>query len=167
SAVQAAKRLRSGSAGKPARAGAERKMQESRAISGSPMLKALIIATVLLATLAVAQRSQQLPQPRQPSQWCPVGCASGPAWLGDSTLMAWYRWFYAPRTGGAYDSHHRTAGIAGRTRPRRGGRVAAGGAWAAGANAAHWHAFALLRERFSIKGPPFGVPSGAAEIGLD
>src|SRR5262245_46052215 len=31
---------------------------------------------------------------------------------------------YAPRTGGAYDSHHRTAGIAGRTR-RRGGGVAA------------------------------------------
>src|SRR5262249_26101892 len=38
--------------------------------------------------------------------------------------------FYAPRTGGAYDSHHRTAGIAGRTR-RRGGRVAARGARAA------------------------------------
>jgi hypothetical protein len=30
---------------------------------------------------------------------------------------------YAPRTGGAHDGHHRTAGIAGRTR-RRGGRVA-------------------------------------------
>src|SRR5262244_4051192 len=44
--------------------------------------------------------------------------------------MAWYRWLYAPRTGGAYDSHHRTAGIAGRTR-RRGGRVAARGARAA------------------------------------
>src|SRR6516164_2651520 len=38
---------------------------------------------------------------------------------------------YAPRTGGAYDSRHRTAGIAGRTR-RRGGRVAARGARAAG-----------------------------------
>ena len=38
---------------------------------------------------------------------------------------------YAPRAGGAYDSHHRTAGIAGRTR-RRGGRcVAARGARAA------------------------------------
>jgi hypothetical protein len=35
------------------------------------------------------------------------------------TLVAWYR-CYAPRAGGAYDSHHRTAGIAGRTR-RRGG----------------------------------------------
>src|SRR5262249_11981652 len=48
----------------------------------------------------------------------------------DSTLAACYRSLYAPRTGGAYDSHHRTAGIAGRTR-RRGGRVAARGARAA------------------------------------
>jgi len=38
--------------------------------------------------------------------------------------VAWYRSAYAPRTGGAYDSHHRTAGIAGRIR-LRGGRVAA------------------------------------------
>src|SRR5262249_21961846 len=45
----------------------------------------------------------------------------------DCTLTAWYRFLYAPRAGGAYDSHHRTAGIAGRTR-RRGGRVAACGA---------------------------------------
>src|SRR5262245_61684215 len=44
----------------------------------------------------------------------------------DSTLVAWYRSLYAPRTGGAYDSHHRTAGIAGRTRRR--GRVAVRGA---------------------------------------
>src|SRR5215813_8224096 len=42
----------------------------------------------------------------------------------DSTLVAWYPSLYAPRTGGAYDSHHRTAGIAGRTR-RRGGGLAA------------------------------------------
>ena len=42
------------------------------------ILKTLIIATVLLPTLAIAQRSQQLPQPRQPGQWCPVGwMASG------------------------------------------------------------------------------------------
>jgi hypothetical protein len=34
------------------------------------MLKTLIIATVLLPTLALAQRSQQ-PQLRQPGQWCP------------------------------------------------------------------------------------------------
>src|SRR5262249_36731335 len=41
----------------------------------------------------------------------------------DSTLVAWYRSLYAPRAGGAYDSHHRTTGIAGRT--RRGGRCVA------------------------------------------
>src|SRR5262249_28815525 len=42
------------------------------------MLKTLIIATVLLPTLALGQRSQQLPQPRQPDQCCPVGwMASG------------------------------------------------------------------------------------------
>ena len=49
----------------------------------------------------------------------------------DSTLVAWYRSIYAPRTGGAYDSHHRTAGIAGCTR-RRGGGVAARGARSSG-----------------------------------
>src|SRR5262245_37293492 len=38
----------------------------------------------------------------------------------DCTLVAWYRSIYAPRTGGAYDSHHGTAGIAGCTRRRRG-----------------------------------------------
>src|SRR5262249_26492392 len=47
--------------------------------------------------------------------------APGPAWLGDSTLVARYRSLYAPRTGGAYDSHHRTAGIAGHSRRRGGG----------------------------------------------
>src|SRR6516162_9493662 len=52
----------------------------------------------------------------------------------DCTIVAWYRSLYAPRTGGAYDSHHRTAGIAGRTR-RRGGGVAARGARAAGGDA--------------------------------
>src|SRR5262245_21485606 len=52
----------------------------------------------------------------------------------DSTLAAWYSCFYAPRTGGAYDSHHRTAEVAGRTR-RRGGRVAARGARAAASSA--------------------------------
>ena len=39
----------------------------------------------------------------------------------DGTLVAWYRCLYAPRTG--YDSHHGTAGLAGRTRGR--GRLAA------------------------------------------
>src|SRR5262249_9242586 len=47
----------------------------------------------------------------------------------DCTPVAWYRCVYAPRTGGAHDSHHRTPGIAGRT--RRGGRVAVRGARAA------------------------------------
>src|SRR5215471_7843848 len=45
--------------------------------------------------------------------------------------------FNAPRAGGAYDSHHRTAGIAGRTR-RRGCRVAARGTRAAGGDAGRW-----------------------------
>jgi hypothetical protein len=36
------------------------------------VLKVLIIATVLLPRLAIAQQSQ-LPQPSQPGQWCPVG----------------------------------------------------------------------------------------------
>jgi hypothetical protein len=41
------------------------------------MLKTLIIATVLLPKLAIAQQSQQLPQPKQPGR-CPVGwMASG------------------------------------------------------------------------------------------
>src|SRR5262249_30611191 len=53
--------------------------------------------------------------------------APGAAAVRDSTLAAWYPSFHAPRTGGAYDSHHRTAGIAGRAR-RRCGRVAAHGA---------------------------------------
>src|SRR6516225_9253350 len=44
----------------------------------------------------------------------------------DSTLAACYRSRYAPRAGGAYDSHHRTAGIAGRTRRRDDGMAARG-----------------------------------------
>src|SRR5262245_22737873 len=43
---------------------------------------------------------------------------------------------YAPRAGGAHDSHHRTAGIAGRTR-RRGCHMAARGARAAAEGADH------------------------------
>src|SRR5262249_24916691 len=49
--------------------------------------------------------------------------------------MAWYLCLYALRAGGAYDSHHRTAGIAGCTR-RRGGGLAARGARAAAGEAA-------------------------------
>jgi len=42
------------------------------------VLKTLIIATMLLPRLAITQQSQQLPQPREPGQWCPVGwMASG------------------------------------------------------------------------------------------
>src|SRR6516165_12280529 len=52
-----------------------------------------------------------------------AGCRA----VRDSTLVAWYPSFYAPRTGGAYDGHHRTAGIAGRTR-RYGGSMADRGA---------------------------------------
>src|SRR5215831_1955440 len=52
----------------------------------------------------------------------------------DCTPMAWYPSLYAPRTGGAYDSRHRTAGIAGRAR-RGGCSVAARGARAAGGDA--------------------------------
>src|SRR6516164_3543331 len=43
----------------------------------------------------------------------------------DCTLVTWYYFVYAPRAGGAYDSHHRTAGIAGRTR-RHGGSFGLG-----------------------------------------
>src|SRR5262249_15375974 len=52
----------------------------------------------------------------------------------DSTLVAWYRFLYAPRTGGAYDSHHRTAGIVDGAR-RHSGSVAARGAGAAAGGA--------------------------------
>src|SRR5262245_58926874 len=49
----------------------------------------------------------------------------------DGTLVSCYRSRFAPRAGGAYGWHHRTTGMAGCTR-RRGGRVAARGAGAAG-----------------------------------
>src|SRR5262249_30900211 len=56
-----------------------------------------------------------------------AGCRA----VRDSTLVAWYRFVYAPRAGGADDSHHPAGGIAGPTpRPRsvaaRGARTAAG-----------------------------------------
>src|SRR5215468_6218286 len=64
--------------------------------------------------------------------WAPVNGQQRPALLErkDGTLVTWYYCLYAPRTGGAYDGHHRTAGVAGRTR-RRGRRLAASGARAA------------------------------------
>src|SRR5262249_59390226 len=49
----------------------------------------------------------------------------------DSMLAAWYPSLYAPRTGGAYDSHHRTARIAGCVRQRGSGVAARGGRAAA------------------------------------
>ena len=52
----------------------------------------------------------------------------------DCTPMAWYPFLYAHRAGGAHDSHHRTARVAGRTR-RRGGGVAARGARATAGDA--------------------------------
>src|SRR6516225_9342565 len=77
------------------------------------------------------------------SSLCPACAPSAPgARCWDSALVAWYHSLYAPRTGGAYDSHHGTAGIARCTR-RRGGRVAARGARAAAGQAAYhrvsWH----------------------------
>src|SRR5262249_59171374 len=52
----------------------------------------------------------------------------------DCTIVAWYRSLYAPHAGGAYDSHHRTTGIADRTR-RRGSGLAARRARAAAGDA--------------------------------
>jgi hypothetical protein len=60
--------------------------------------------------------------------------------------VAWYRSIYAPRTGGAYDSHPRTAGIAGRTR-RRGCCVATRGARATGDDAGRSEAKEGLMEK--------------------
>src|SRR5215831_18570522 len=54
----------------------------------------------------------------------------------DCTPIACYRSIDAPRTGGAYDSHLRTAGIVGRTR-RRGSSVAARGVGPAAEGADH------------------------------
>src|SRR5215472_6465163 len=67
----------------------------------------------------------------------------------DSTLAACYRALYAPRTGGAYDSHHRMEGIAGRAR-RRGGGTAARGACAA-ARARAVQSACLCRTRKTIR----------------
>src|SRR6516162_8447322 len=80
----------------------------------------------------------------------------------DSTLVAWYRSIYAPRTGGAYDSHPRTAGIAGRTR-RRGCCVATRGARATGDDAGRSEAKEGLMEkgfaeRFARSGLLHGIP---------
>ena len=65
---------------------------------------------------------------RQPGDYRRAGCAplpGGPPAPGARAVRTARSWrgivaFTHPRTGGAHDSHHRTAGIAGRTR-RRGG----------------------------------------------
>src|SRR5262249_35115830 len=81
-----------------------------------------------------------------------AGCRA----VRDSTLVAWYRSIYAPRTGGAHDSHHRTAGIAGRTRRRGGGVAARGKRVAARAHAAgrrtDWPSYGWLDLRNRLKG---------------
>src|SRR5262249_41286609 len=71
----------------------------------------------------------------------------------DCTPMAWYLSPYAPRTGGAYDSHHRTAGIA--CRARRRGRVAARGARAAADDTCGWISQWLIRLGICICGRCF------------
>src|SRR5262245_62600967 len=72
----------------------------------------------------------------------------------DSTLVAWYRSFYAPRAGGAHDSHHRTTKILGHPR-RRGGRVAARGEGAAAGDASdRTEALARSRRRATMAVPP-------------
>src|SRR5262249_16849235 len=79
------------------------------------ILRLLPLALILSLTAPEREaddRAEQPPAPVEREDW---------------TLVAWYRSIYAPRAGGAYDSHHRTAGIAGRTR-RHGGCVAACGA---------------------------------------
>ena len=66
---------------------------------------------------------------------------------------------YAPRTGGAYDSHHRTAGIAGCTR-RRGCRRAARGARAAErSHATHQRAQRVNGRGLSIPSSQCGIPA--------
>src|SRR5262249_32272503 len=89
--------------------------------------------------------------------------ATGCRAVRDSTLVAWYRCLDAPRTGGAYDSHHRTAGIAGRTR-RRGGRVAARGARAAADPSHYWHLVAALRDDSSAEHPGFSARNAESRL---
>src|SRR6516164_4291144 len=80
----------------------------------------------------------------------------------DRALVAWYLSLYAPRAGGAYDSHHRTAEIAGRTR-RRGGCVAAHSTRAAGgASAADRSAHEPEPGQSGCTCPGFCVHAGTA-----
>src|SRR5215471_14606852 len=82
--------------------------------------------------------THRLTAPRRSEAGTPkcLGCAPpAPGCRAVRTARSWRGIvpLYAPRTGGAYDSHHRTAGIADCTR-RRGG-VAARGARAAATDA--------------------------------
>src|SRR5262249_23763200 len=98
-----------------------------------------------LSTSSTWRSTRRLPTPksRRCSNWAARRFPDRPPTIRaecrpvrDSTLVAWYRSLYAPRTGGAYDSHHRTAGIAGCPQ-RRGNDVAARGA-RANQTCAHW-----------------------------
>jgi hypothetical protein len=83
----------------------------------------------------------------------------------DSTLVTWYRSVDAPRTGGADDSHHRAAGIAGRTR-RRYGRVAARGVCAAARPDEAYRSAEWDRSRSRSGGPYCFILKGACRAGL-
>src|SRR5262249_39841636 len=84
----------------------------------------------------------------------------------DCTPMACYGSLYAPPTGGAYDSHHRTAGIAGCI--RRCGCVAARGPRAAvQPDAAGRCADGAYPERSGGTVTHCGVPQDASRPGLD
>jgi hypothetical protein len=73
---------------------------------------------------------------------------------------------YAPRTGGAYDSYHRTAGIAGRTWRRGGGMAVRGARAATRAHAPHRCAHEPRCRRRGRTGASRGVPAGVAGSGL-
>ena len=71
------------------------------------MLKTLIIATVLLPTLAFAQ--QQLPQPRRPGEWCPVGWSASGNYCVPTSIR---RRKPSPKKDGARRAGARAAAIA-------------------------------------------------------
>src|SRR5262249_16290012 len=102
------------------------------------------------------------------SETKPPIAASVPALLEreDCTRVAWYPSLYAPRTGGADDSHHRTAGIADRAR-RRGGVAARGTRAAAEADAAHRHNNVIDCGRCGRTGTHYGPARGAGETWVD
>src|SRR5262249_52953555 len=85
----------------------------------------------------------------------------------DRTLLVWYRSLTHLAREGAYDSHHRTAGVAGRTR-RRGGRLAVRcGRAAVQPDAADWRAHVPIRRRSGFTGLRGCICAGAAGLRLD